>query len=82
MSVVLRVLRRRPFYAFAAACLAVLGFGAPAFAQGATDPLAALVSGISFTNLETDVVAVGVALASLYIVWVGVHWILRMIRHG
>lgn len=47
-----------------------------------TDPLATLVSGVSFTTLETDIVGVGVALASLYIVYVGVHWILRMIRHG
>lgn len=51
----------------------------PAFAD---DPLATLVAGISFANLETDIVTVGVALASLYIVWVGIHWILRMIRHG
>jgi hypothetical protein len=50
--------------------------------SGSTDPLQALVSGVNFTNLETDTVTVGVALASLYIVWVGVHWILRMIRHG
>jgi hypothetical protein len=47
-----------------------------------TDPLAALVAGISFANLETDLVAVGVAIAALYIVWAGVHWILRMIKHA
>lgn len=47
-----------------------------------SDPLAAMVSGVSFTNLETDIVTVGTALAALYIVWVGVHWILRMIKHG
>lgn len=47
-----------------------------------TDPLATLVSGVSFANLETDIVNIGVALAALYIVWVGVHWILRMIKHG
>jgi hypothetical protein len=47
-----------------------------------TDPLATLASGVSFANLETDLVNVGVALASLYIVYVGIHWILRMIKHG
>jgi hypothetical protein len=54
----------------------------PAFAQTVTDPLATMVSGVSFANLETDLVGIGVALASLYIVYVGIHWILRMIRHG
>lgn len=79
---ILRLLSKRSG-AVALGVASVVGLSVPAFAQGSgTDPLAALVSGISFTNLETDVVAVGVALASLYIVWVGVHWILRMIRHG
>lgn len=47
-----------------------------------SDPLSSLVSGVSFTSLESDVVTVGVAMAALYIVFVGVRWILRMIRHA
>jgi uncharacterized membrane protein len=48
----------------------------------ATDSLATLVTAVDFTTLATDVVTVGVALAALYVVWTGVKWILRMIRHA
>lgn len=69
--------------AFLAAAFLAFISAVPAFAQTTgTDPLAALVSGISFANLESDIVNVGIALAALYIVYQGVHWVLRMIRHG
>jgi hypothetical protein len=48
----------------------------------ATDPLAAMVTGVSFTDLQTDVVTVGVAIAGLFIVYAGVKWIIKMIRHA
>lgn len=47
-----------------------------------SDPLATLVSGISFTNLETDIVSAGVAIMAFYIIFVGVRWILRMVHRA
>src|SRR5665647_1839074 len=38
------------------------------------DPLSTLVTGVTFTALEADVVTVGVAMAALYIVFVGVRF--------
>ena len=47
-----------------------------------TDPLTALTSGVDFTALEADLVTVGVAIAGLYIVMVGIKWVLHAIRRA
>jgi hypothetical protein len=45
-----------------------------------SDPLATMVAGVDFTNVGTDVVTVGVAAATLYVILVGVKWVLHTIR--
>lgn len=73
-----------PFFrpaAVAGGSVALLAAPQLAHAQAAgADPLATLVAGVSFTTLETDVATIGVTLAALYAIYVGVRWILRMVR--
>jgi hypothetical protein len=45
-----------------------------------SDPLSALVSSISFSNVETDLVTVGTAIGALYVVYVGVKWVLHFVK--
>lgn len=47
-----------------------------------TDPVATMVSGISFSALATDITTIGSALVTLYLAYVGVKWVLRMVRHA
>ena len=48
--------------------------------SGTTDPLSTLVSGVSFTTLETDVVTLAVTVAAFYVILVGIKWVLHQVR--
>jgi hypothetical protein len=54
----------------------LLALSAPASAAGLSD----LTSGIDFSEVSTAVIAVGVALAGVYVLWKGASLILRAIR--
>jgi hypothetical protein len=47
-----------------------------------SDPLQTMVSGVSFTNLSTDVATIGVAIAAFIVVTVGVKWVLKIVRRA
>jgi hypothetical protein len=45
-----------------------------------SDPLSALVSAVTFTDVTTDVIAVGALGVVLYVSYVGIKWILRLVK--
>ncbi len=46
--------------------------------SGTTDPLSSLVSSFSFSNVTTDMVTVGGAIAVMLVVWVGIRMIWKV----